>query len=562
MYHILIRILVFLCIILIITCTKQQKKVISSSIIDLFQDNLNEIEIPIKLNVQGNIPDYVNGIMIQNGPGVFGTKPQQEQESRRSYSHIFDGLSKISKYDINKDGISFQTKFLRSKWYEDVVKNNKIPPSITTGAVLNPPFSTFENIYAAITSSFLFDNTPVNIARLGGRKGNLVATTDAPVLMEFDKSLNTKGRIQYSNSITSLNGIELFSTAHPISLENESINYFLELKLPIPFLKSQNLAHFVSTNTDKERKILGTYEIDKVPYVHSFGMTDRYIILTIWPLFMNPINVANGKGFLSQLEWMPEIGSEIIIFDRHNTTTTSPIRKFKAPPLFAYHHINAYENEDNYIIFDVTGYETPDIINGENAFAKIPNILDPAKRKKQARDGRTYRFKLPMTSTKSDNYACIEIEPIALNTFDQNQQLYTNELLVINENFRRKKYKFTYGFTGFAGSNENNNGGYNQWALVKTNNDIAVGEGSVGAVTIWSEENCFPTEAQFVPANFSVDEDEEDNGILLSQVYDGNKKQTFLLGLNAKTMTEVFRAYTGERVPIAFHGIFIHRDEI
>ena len=542
-----------------INCTKYQTKIMSSSIIDLFSENLNEIEKPIPLEVQGNIPVYVDGIMLQNGPGAFGTKPQH-QESRRSYSHIFDGLSKISKYDINKDGITFQTRFLRSKWYKDITQNNVIPSSITTGPVLNPPFSKFENIYAAITSNFLFDNTPVNVARLGGKKGNFVATTDAPVLMEFDTSLNTKGRIQYPNSITSFNGIELFSTAHPITLEDESINYFFELKLPIPFMKIKNSAHIVSTNNNKERSIIGTYEIDKVPYVHSFGMTDRYIILTIWPLFMNPLNVANGKGFLSQLEWMPENGSEIIIFDRHNATTISPIRRFKAPPLFAYHHINAYENENDDIVFDVTGYDTPDIINGENAFAYIPNILDPSKRQKQARDGRTYRFRLPMISSKGVDP--IHLEPIVLNTFDSKEKLYTNELLVINENFRRRKYQYTYGFTGFAGNDGNNGGGYNQWALVKTNNDIAEMDGGHGAVTIWSEENCFPTEAQFVPASSSIDKDDEDNGVLLSQVYDGNRKQTFLLGLNAKTMTEIFRAYTGERVPIAFHGTFIRRQEI
>ena len=93
-----------------INCTKYQTKIMSSSIIDLFSENLNEIEKPIPLEVQGNIPVYVDGIMLQNGPGAFGTKPQH-QESRRSYSHIFDGLSKISKYDINKDGITFQTRF-------------------------------------------------------------------------------------------------------------------------------------------------------------------------------------------------------------------------------------------------------------------------------------------------------------------------------------------------------------------------------------------------------------------------------------------------------------------
>jgi torulene dioxygenase len=47
---------------------------------------------------------------------------------------------------------------------------------------------------------------------------------------------------------------------------------------------------------------------------------------------------------------------------------------------------------------------------------------------------------------------------------------------------------------------------------------------------------------------------EEDDGVLLSQVYDGDKRDTFLLVLNAKTMAEIGRFYTGLICPVSFHG--------
>ena len=46
----------------------------------------------------------------------------------------------------------------------------------------------------------------------------------------------------------------------------------------------------------------------------------------------------------------------------------------------------------------------------------------------------------------------------------------------------------------------------------------------------------------------------EDKGVLLSQVYDGKRRETFLLVLDAVSMKELCRAYTGHRVPISFHG--------
>ena len=70
----------------------------------------------------------------------------------------------------------------------------------------------------------------------------------------------------------------------------------------------------------------------------------------------------------------------------------SPVRTFEAPAMFAYHHVNAFEDEDaGEIVVDITGYDTPDIATSAHAFAYIPNMLDREKRKEQVKDGRCYR---------------------------------------------------------------------------------------------------------------------------------------------------------------------------
>ena len=77
-------------------------------------------------------------------------------------------------------------------------------------------------------------------------------------------------------------------------------------------------------------------------------------------------------------------------------------------------------------------------------------------------------------------------------------------------------------------------------------------------VDYWLEKNCYPSEAVFVPA---PDARAEDEGLLLSLVYDSSKDESFVLVLDANNMAEVARAYTGMRCSVTFHGQFISASE-
>ena len=164
---------------------------------------------------------------------------------------------------------------------------------------------------------------PVNVAQVGGAEGPWVGITDAPILLEFDlEDLSTKKMLKYRNAITSMGGVELFSTAHPCYdrkgitavcirdvfvrlhtyihtciyiptylhaytihthvyinrliflhyyednthihthkhalLGGNLYNYFLECR---PLGDSSNKAHIVKTNKNLERTIVGTVEL-------------------------------------------------------------------------------------------------------------------------------------------------------------------------------------------------------------------------------------------------------------------------------------------------------------
>ena len=281
----------------------------------VFSDSMSECE-DRELQVTGKFPAWLEGAgaLLRNGPGCFGEQQEDKGSKARRYTHVFDGLAKLTRYEVLDGGskVKFTAKFLRTAMYKGLVEDKSgIMPSVTTGPVTNPGWSTREGLWAAMTSK-AFDNVPVNIHKIGGKKeGHFVGTTDAPILVEFDPvTLKTVGRQEYRNagksSVASFSGAksdacfsgyELFSTAHPkYTHDGEStINYFLDAGL------TTNTARIVKINKDLERTIVGSVPLGfgQIPYVHDLSLTadDRYVILAIFPLTAPATKMASGKGF-------------------------------------------------------------------------------------------------------------------------------------------------------------------------------------------------------------------------------------------------------------------------
>lgn len=549
-----------------------------------FENSLEEID-KIHLSAQGGqIPSYVNGALLRNGPALFGAI-NENLRNRRSYTHIFDGLAKLSRYEVLNGEVYFSSKFMKSNMYKQVVEYKRnLPPTITTAPVI-PRFSFFQRIWSLFSGLTTFDNVPVNVHQIGDNSGPWVAVTDAPVMLEFDPiTLDTKKKVKFSSSILPFGSIELFSTAHPHKRTSAhgntyTYNYVLEYS-PIP--SGKTIAHIVRIDAALNRLIVGSIELRDglIPYVHDFSVTGNYSILCIWPLAIDMASMSNGEGFLSQLKWSGDAGNptRIYVFDvgqfddvptetrgtMKETDPKSPIAVFEAPGIFAYHHINAYEEAASdgrtEIVMDVTGYADAKIVNGAHGFAYLHNVKDPELRKLQERDGTCYRFRLPMPSKKwSPDDLPIKIDVTKLLARDQNGKVYTSELVRINSKFEGKPYRYSYGFTGFAGAEA-----FKEWALVKQDHvtsavcpneasDVSADAGTTSA-WIWSERDCFPSEPVFVADPHGK---YEDDGVLLSQVYDASREETFLLVVNASDMKEICRYYTGHRVPISFHGQFM-----
>jgi carotenoid cleavage dioxygenase-like enzyme len=94
-------------------------------------------------------------------------------------------------------------------------------------------------------------------------------------------------------------------------------------------------------------------------YMHSFGLTERWLVLAEFPLVVNPIELAlSGRPFIENFRWKPELGTRLHLFDRRTGKAHGP---FETEARFGFHHVNAYE-EDGDVVADICTYEDASIV--------------------------------------------------------------------------------------------------------------------------------------------------------------------------------------------------------
>lgn len=473
--------------------------------------NLDE-EISINdLEITGKIPDWLSGTLFRNGPAKFS--------ANNSYTDWFDGLAMVHAFSFNNSKVSYANKYLKTDDYTHVEKYS----NMNYGGFAKDPcksiFKKFFSLFIPEKKQFNMPNANVNIAKYGD---HLIALTEVPLPIEFDKeTLETLGIFNYNDKYPHK---QIHESAHPHydPEKKENLSYFTK------FGRQSFLNLYRIKDGSQEREIITSIEVDNPSYMHSFAITKNYAILTAIPLVVNPLDlITKNQAFIKNFKWKPELGTKFIVIDRINNKLKDI---FKAEPFFTFHHVNAFE-KDNQIIVDIVTY--PD--SSSIAQADMANILKPINKKDndsmkhyQCDDtGRLKRFIINLDSKIVDSKILAE-EFI--------------ELPRINyEKYNSKEYSYVYAFSKKLPGIP-----YVADKLVKINiND--------GDTKIWQEEFCYPSEPVFVS---SPNAKEEDDGVVLSVILDAKKERSFLLILDAKEFKEIARAQVPHHIPFGIHGAF------
>ncbi len=455
------------------------------------------------LQIKGNIPVWLEGTLVRNGPIQVSVNGKQN-------SHWFDGLAMLHAFAFSNGQVIYTNKFLRTDAYHAVFDEGSLEYS---GFAVDPCRSIFKRFFTWLTHTGPeIQNANINVAYLADQ---YVALYETPLPVQFDeKTLDTLGVFNYQDELPKE---KCWESAHPHhdSEKQETINYLID------YGRTSYYTVYRMRDGSATREIIAKIPVEEPAYMHSFGVTENYIVLTEFPLVVYPLDlITKGKAFIKNFVWKPERGTQFIVIDRHNGQV---VKKATTQAFFAFHHANAYER-GNELIVDIVAYPDARIISGVADYDRLDSKREIPETESLPQL-RRYIFDLAEGK-------------IAMKTIFSD----TLEFPRFNEGVHGgKPYRFVYAVDGReAGSVDESR------SIYKINVDD-------GKVLKWEEKGCFPGEPIFVR---HLDAKEEDDGVILTVVLNEKQQNTFLLILNSKTFEEIGRAVVEHKIPAGLHGQF------
>lgn len=448
-----------------------------------------------QLPVQGQIPAWLHGTLVRNGPGTF-------QVGRERYRHWFDGLAMLHRFTFDQGQVSYANRFLDCQAYREAQATG----TICYSEFATDPQRSLLGRAGAVLRPKITDSAKVSVARLAGRH---MALAETPIQVEFDPvTLASRGTFCYEDRL-----MGQMTTVHPqFDFERDEA---YNLVTRYHRISHYNL-HAVSKSGSL--RLVTSLPVQKPAYMHSFGMSPTYLILTEFPLVVNPVNLLLWvRPYIENFRWEPRRGTPFWVVNRH---TGELVGRYECDPFFSFHHVNAFERGGELVV-DLVAYEDASVLSAY--------YLDRLRTERNEIPwGTLRRYRVPLQGgrvrSEALSEACMELPRFDYRRYNM-----------------REAYRFVYASSLRP---DHPTGFYNQ--LVKA--DLQTGHSWT-----WFEPDCYPGEPIFVG---QPERRAEDEGVILSVVLDAAHAESFLLVLDAQSFAERARATIPQPVLCGYHGEF------
>ncbi len=461
---------------------------------------------PLPLPVRGELPRWLRGALIRNGPGRFEAPGYQAR-------HFFDGFALLQRFGFsggsNPAAVMYRSRFLRSPMYQQAMAGRRM----TFRQFGAAPARTLVDIVRLLVAPRYSDNAGVNIAPVAGRA---LALTETPFAVEFDaRTLATRGRFDYPDDEACFGQT---TTAHPLHdrVRGELVNMVTKFSG-----RERHYRFFRIKDGHSRREPIATLPLTHPSYIHSFGMSRRHLVLAEFPLLMDPLRMLLGEeSYIGTFRWRPEHGTRVRVIERDSGRVVASVR---AEACFAFHHLAAFEDGDE-LVADLCAYPDHGVIRSfyfdELARSESPRPLS-----------RLVRWRIDLRTG-----ALARSEPLG-------EPLEFASIAPAREGL---PYRFAYGV---GSTSARKSASYDR--LVKAD----LRDGSTRA---WMEDGCRFGEPVFVPNPERADADTaaEDDGVVLAMAHRDHGDDDALMVLDAATWKECARIVLPGHVPYGFHGKF------
>lgn len=434
----------------------------------------------------GEIPTKLRGTLYRNGPA------RLERGGIR-VGHWFDGDGAILAVHFTHAGANAVYRYVQTEGYQQEAQAGKLLYGnygmTAPGAIWNQWRKPIKNV--ANTSVLALPDKLLALWE-----------GDSPYALDLE-TLETWGK-------DDLGGLqELPYSAHPKvdAQTGEIFNFGITPGL------NATLNLYKSDFTGIKQKT--AFTLEGVPLIHDFVLAGQYLIFFIPPVRLNPLPILVGlSNFSDSLEWQPQLGTQILVFDRELRL----VSRTQTEAWYQWHIANGYVDHSGVVIVDIVCYA--DFTTNQYL--------------KEVATGKTH-------TTAKSKLRRVHLNPLGKVTAIADILDRDCEFPIVPQHLAGQKSPYTYLSVHRPGVDISK----------EIFGAIARFEHQTETLTVADCGDCYPTEPIYVP-----DPENPDQGWIVTVVYDGNtdSSQVWIFESDRLDQAPICRLGLPSVVPIGFHG--------